>query len=290
MTPTRHSLGYFEANPKPSEEELSEYYARKYYQNNQAGYAQAYDTEEVEGIRSNLKVKEALIEQFASPGAVRSMLDIGCGEGFAISYFSERGWDVLGLDFSDHAIKQHNPKYADRFIAGDFRPLLKDLANKGRQFGVLWLDNVLEHVIDPLELLQQCLAVTQPGGLVMIDVPNDFSALQAEARALGTIDRDFWVVLPDHLSYFNDDGLRNLARSAGWEHCRTISDFPIDFNLLHPSANYVADRSVGKAAHRQRIRLTNLFSRISVEKTVALYAALADLGLGRSINAVFRKP
>lgn len=290
MTVTQHQLGYFEANPKPSPAELSDYYAKKYYQNEQAGYAHRYDAEELEGIFSHLKLKLALIEQFLPPGANRSLLDIGCGEGFTLPFFAERGWEVLGLDFSDHAIRHHNPDYVDQFIAGDFRPVLQSFEAERRQFGVLWLDNVLEHVLDPRELLQQCLTVTRPGGLIMIDVPNDFSALQEAARASGAIDRDFWVVLPDHLSYFNAAGLRNLAAAVGWEHCRTISDFPIDFNLLHPTANYVMDRSVGKAAHRQRIRLTNLFGRISVEKTVALYAALADMGLGRSINAVFRKP
>ena len=291
MNLEKNQFGFIEATPKLSPAELSAYYSEKYYQSNQAGgYSHTYTLEELEGISSNLKLMYALVEQFVRPDAPRTILDVGCGEGFTLPFFANQGWDVLGMDFSDDAIRRHNPVFVDRFIQGDFLKGLETFREQGNMFNVLWLDNVLEHVIEPLGLMKLCHDVTLPGGIIMVDVPNDFSVLQQEARTQGAIDRDFWVALPDHLSYFNATGLRHLAEAAGWEYCRTVSDFPIDFNLLHPAANYVMDRSVGRPAHLQRVRLTNLFARISVEKTLDLYQALADMELGRSINAVFRKP
>jgi 2-polyprenyl-3-methyl-5-hydroxy-6-metoxy-1,4-benzoquinol methylase len=285
-----NAYGYHEIVEKPTEAELADYYANKYFQSGDVGYAQAYDAEELAFIDSQLKLKLALAQPYLPAVAKQSLLDVGCGEGFTLPFFADQGWDVLGIDASSHAIAQHHPAFVDRFLAGDFRQILADFHAQRRQFSLLWLDNVLEHVIDPMQMLRLCLDLTLPGGLIMIDVPNDFSVLQQTAKERGWIDREFWVALPDHLSYFNREGLQRLAEAAGWQHCKTVSDFPIDFNLAHDSANYIADRSQGKAAHRQRIRLTNLMVQQSPEKTLALYEALADLGMGRSINAIFRKP
>lgn len=120
----------------------------------------------------------------------------------------------------------------------------------------------------------------------MVDVPNDFSALQTHLMDTGKIDRPFWVVLPDHLSYFNQAGLRNLAQATGWHVNKIIGDQPIDLNLLNPLTNYVMDRSLGREAHRARLEQDNFLLRTaSLPAVAAYYEALAGVGLGRSIVA-----
>jgi hypothetical protein len=96
------------------------------------------------------------------------------------------------------------------------------------------------------------------------------------------------VCPPDHISYFNSEGLSKLCHAAGLEKKYEIADFPIDFNLLNPDTNYFLDKTKGKNVHLARVELENLFCEISIPKTVELYKSLAKLGLGRNITAFFQ--
>jgi len=285
----KNSFGFHQVANPPSEAELSAYYGQTYFQQERA-YSQTYDETELRYRETQLRLRYDLIAPFLPQDPAPSLLDVGCGEGFTLPFFANRGWRVLGADHSDFALRQHHPGYADHFVQGSFGEVLTGLQQRGEHFSVIWLGNVLEHVRDPLALLQGCAQVARPGGLMLIDVPNDFSVLQMAALESGRIDHEFWVALPDHLSYFNADGLRALAVAAGWEHCRTVSDFPIDFNLFHPLANYVEDRKRGSAAHQQRQALEQLLAGISTAKTLDFYEAMANMGVGRSIISVFKLP
>ena len=103
------------------------------------------------------------------------------------------------------------------------------------------------------------------------------------------IDKEFWVSPPDHLSYFNKNGLIKLANAVGWRVNKVISDFPIDLDLLNPNSNYIKNSLVGKASHRKRVEFENFIHSMSIEKTNQFYESLLNLGLGRNITGFFSK-
>ena len=333
-----NALGYYEVTRKPTPDELRDYYAQRYYQENRSSYQPAYSEAEREHIEGKLRLRHWVLEQLLNPAAesaetvaatasvaaapvspataaetapiltaqepaastatealaetgtssasARTFLDVGCGEGWALDYFQRQGWDVLGLDFSSFSLEQFHPGLRGRLRAGDLYDGLQELITEGRQFDELWLDNVLEHVIDPAGLLRRCRALTRPGGVLMVDVPNDFSPLQQHLLATGHIDRPFWVALPDHLSYFGAAGLRNLATATGWHTAKTLGDQPIDLNLFNPVTNYVMDRAAGKGAHQSRLEQDNFLLRTApLPAVAAYYEAMAGVGLGRSLVA-----
>ncbi|MET4073483.1 methyltransferase domain-containing protein [Hymenobacter sp. UYCo722] len=308
----RNELGYYEVTRKPTPEELRDYYAQRYYQENRSSYQPTYSEAEREHIEGKLRLRYYVLAQLLELGkeatpddspaplatadsaasampAGHTFLDVGCGEGWALDYFQRQGWDVLGLDFSSFSLEQFHPNLRGRLRAGDLYAGLQDLITEGRQFDVLWLDNVLEHVLDPAELLRRCRALTRPGGVLLVDVPNDFSPLQQHLLAAGHIDRPFWVALPDHLSYFGPAGLRNLAAATGWRTARLLGDQPIDLNLFNPATNYVQDRSLGKAAHQARLEQDNFLLRTApLPAVAAYYEAMAGVGLGRNLVAFLR--
>ena len=43
---------------------------------------------------------------------------------------------------------------------------------------MVWLDNVLEHVADPAVLLRKAAQLTCEGGMLIIEVTNDYSSYQ----------------------------------------------------------------------------------------------------------------
>ncbi len=286
----RNAFGYYEVQSKPSPQELSEYYARKYYQQGHGHYASAYSDSERAYYLSKVALKALAVEALLpprEPGSAPGLLDVGCGEGFTLEHFRKAGWAIHGLDFSDHGCRTHNSACLEFVQTGDLYANLAALTEGSQRFDVIWLDNVLEHVIEPLALLGALRKLASSGALLVIEVPNDFSALQLEALASGTVSRPFWIALPDHLSYFNQAGLVALCAAAGWHKKRVLADYWIDFNLLNPRTNYVEDREAGKPCHRARMAAESLMMSISPEKTNALYEALAELGLGRQIVGIF---
>jgi SAM-dependent methyltransferase len=213
------------------------------------------------------------------------MLDVGCGEGYALAYFREHGWNVRGLDFSSAGVTSKNPQCRDCLTTGDLFELLNAEISAGRSYDVVWLQNVLEHVLDPMGLLHSLRTLVSAEGVAVVTVPNDCSITQRAALEGGHIDRTFWVAPPDHLSYFDRDSLAKAASAAGWT-CRDVmADFPIDWFLFHPGSNYVRDRGMGKAAHRARVELENLVHSRHIDDVVDFWVSLAKLGFGRDLTA-----
>jgi hypothetical protein len=166
-----------------------------------------------------------------------------------------------------------------------------------RQYDIVMLDNVLEHVINPTLLLTGLHCLVKSGGVLILEVPNDFSRLQMTAMQRHWIDKAFWVGLPEHLSYFNAEGLRSVCAAAGWHCLALLADFPIDWFLANPNSNYIPSAAsgtgkgspLGKGAHQARIALENIMRETDMDKLNALYEAMADIGMGRSIAGFFRR-
>ncbi len=279
--------GFYTLKTIPSDQELQDYYTNKYFQENATVYKKDYPEEELVYIQNKIEQKHRIIQSFLPEDTKKSLLDIGCGEGFALSFFNEKNWTVTGLDYSTAGVNRHNPLCRDFVIKGNIFTNIKTLIKKRKRFDLIWMDNVLEHVTDPLSLLKDSLALISGNGILVIEVPNDFSILQKQLKAMALIKNDFWVAPPDHISYFNKQGLINLCQGAAFKHLKTVADFPIDFNLFHPDANYNLDSSKGRGAHLQRIRLENLFHELSPEKANILYETMADMGIGRQITGFF---
>lgn len=289
MTLTPH--GYYELKSKPKPEELKAYYAEKYYQQSIRVHRHTYDEDELSHRRNKLAQKLLKVTAL-SPSLARSgctFLDIGAGEGFALGYFHEKGWDVCGLDYSRFGCETHHSHLLERLIVGDVNESLVHLAKQARHFDLVLMDNLLEHVLDPLALLRQVTQLLSPTSVLIVEVPNDFSVLQLKLVEQGKIPGPVWVTVPDHISYFNHSGLQALARDAGLQQLAVQADYPIDFALFNEHTNYVRDKTTGRSCHLSRLAVENLMHSISPAAANSYYEALAAMGLGRQIVAFFSK-
>ena len=177
----------------------------------------------------------------------------------------------------------------DNIIIGDVYGSINSLIAKGTHFDVINMDNILEHVIDPKTLLHQVHTLLKDNSIVIIKVPNDFSYLQKYFWEHNIIKKTHWVAPLGHISYFNKEGLISICNVAGLECVDFLSDQLIEFFALNPNTNYYENKNVGKSCHFARVAQENIFHGISPEKTIALYRALGDMGLGRQIIGVFKK-
>lgn len=269
---------------------MRQYYAKEYYQRGLGSYEIKYDREEIKWIHLKNKFKQKLADLYLPSflKCKKTLLDVGCGEGFGLKAFKEKRWKVKGVDFSSAGITQQNPKFKNRVLFGDIQKNIGYLRKKNSKFSCIMLINVLEHVINPSRLLHLLKTITEKKGIIIVTVPNDFSATQKLALKSGFVKKLFWVAPPEHLSYFNNISLKKIFYQTGWQYLGIYADFPVDWFLFHVGSNYINIKSAGNAAHRAKIKLETEIFKKPFRDQCCLFQAFAKIGMGRNLTGIFQ--
>jgi 2-polyprenyl-3-methyl-5-hydroxy-6-metoxy-1,4-benzoquinol methylase len=281
-----HPDGWRMAQPRPTPDELKSFYANEYFQASHGTYAADYSA--TERAHRDLIARTLLLAVQTARGGTQGgrFLEVGCGEGWLLAAAKGAGFGVSGLDFSDDGLKRFHPELLDHATFGDAFENLERLIEAGERFDVIALEHVLEHVLEPERLLERLPRLIAPCGVCAITVPNDFSPLQLAARAAGHIDRAFWLAPPQHLNYFEATSLTALLGRLGYETRLAYASFPIDWYLMHPGSNYIADPAAGKPAHQARMAIDLMLADAGIPAYLALGQALFGCGAGRSLTVI----
>ncbi|KXO00651.1 methyltransferase [Aequorivita aquimaris] len=181
--------------PQPKIEELPKYYESQEYISH---------TDEKRGLISSLYqlVKKWSLQKKAKlilqqHGEVGSLLDVGAGTGDFLKVAKVKGWQVHGMEPNKNAAKLALEKGID------LKASLNDF--EGKQFDVVTLWHVLEHIPDLEETILKLAALVKPQGTLIIAVPN-FKSF--DARYYGK----FWAAydVPRHLWHFSKESMKNL--------------------------------------------------------------------------------
>jgi SAM-dependent methyltransferase len=97
------------------------------------------------------------------PGDIGSILDVGAGAGAHSIYFSQRGYDVVALDFNSELFHFHGQI---EFVQGDVMRL-----DGNRRFDAIFLSHVLEHIPNTLSALLKLRELLNEGGYLFVAVP-----------------------------------------------------------------------------------------------------------------------
>lgn len=286
LTTKRHSKGFIQLDPLPTAQELSEYYAKVYFQDNRGQYETDYNDEEKAWFRLEGTIADYVHRQACPHATNRRFFDVGCGEGFVTAELLDRGWIVRCCDFSVHGLQKFHPQLLPFFEQGDIYRILDQAIASGDKYDLINLANVLEHVLDPEALLRMLRRVLSDQGLLRIVVPNDFSDFQAFLKAQGKLDTDYWLT-SEHLNYFNFTTFRDLLESEGYRFERYLSDHPIEHFLMHDASNYKKVSGVGKQAHYARCKM-DLFYAKNLPAYVDMLEVHSRVGMGRDIVAFVR--
>lgn len=282
----KSEYGYLSLKKMPSKSELEKYYQDKYFQNDNSVYTHSYSDEELLYLQTKAKVSEYIIgkESHSHNG---SLLDVGAGEGFFANYFFNKQWETTTLDYSSYAIKNHNPGLEKTLIQGDIFNSLNTLIEEERKYSLINLSNVLEHVINPVELLKQLKSLLRQESLLRISVPNDYSDFQ-EFLLGKEYTTNTWFCPPEHLHYFTFESLSKLLESLDYEVVLSMGEFPIELFLTNHASNYVKNKQNGKSAHKARVEMDNFLFHQGIEKYINYYKASAEIGLSRQV-VIFAK-
>lgn len=106
----------------------------------------------------------------ALPG-VRTVCDLGCGNGYLASLLGSKSYKVVGIDASESGIAIARATYGSKaeFYVGNIDEQLATML--GRSFDVVISSDVIEHLYRPRALVRCAATLLRPGGWLIIGTP-----------------------------------------------------------------------------------------------------------------------
>lgn len=103
------------------------------------------------------------------PTNVKSVLEIGCGEGILGEQIRDRqGARVVGVEIDSDAAARAASRL-DRVYGKDIRDAIREITER---FEWIVGGDVIEHLADPWEFLRELKRVAEPGGHLLLSIPN----------------------------------------------------------------------------------------------------------------------
>ena len=136
------------------------------------------------------------------------VLDVGCAMGGFLSYLKSQGISGLyGIDLSENYVK-HAGKNKDLAVKlGN----ADDIPYENNKFHMLFMDQVLEHLVNPRMVFREAGRVLKQGGYFCIGAPN------AQRYSEYYIFDFYWFIMREHIQHFDIHHLIFLAESEGFE-------------------------------------------------------------------------
>ena len=194
--------GLLRLDPTPLPEELKRYYPDNYWF--APGESAAGRMEEAYR-RLVLRDHVRFVTQALARGP---LLDVGCGGGLFLGMMRERGYAVVGLDFSREAAAIAWKRQQVPAVCGH----LAHAPLRAGSFAGITMFHVLEHLRDPRAYLEAARELLAPDGRLVVQVPN---AASWQFRLLGR--RWSGVDVPRHLFDFRDCDVERLLEDCGME-------------------------------------------------------------------------
>jgi len=206
-------------------------------------YEQLEDPGYEEGAESRqLQMRDLLRLGMAAQPKARNLLDIGAGSGLLVAEAGRQGLAAVGVEPSKSLVATATQNNRGELIQGTFpHPRLQ-----GRQFDLVYLVDVIEHVSDPVRLLADCAHALAPGGVLLVVTPD----VSSFAKLL--LGQRWWHFRLAHVGYFNSRSMNKAAGLAGLaiqSTTRVRWFFPIRY-LAERAAKYVPLAWLNRAAVR----------------------------------------
>ncbi len=130
--------------------------------------------------------------------AGKEVLDAGCGEGFGTQLLASSASYVLGIDYSEEAVRKAREEFALPNL--EFKRLdVFDLPSLGRSFDLVCNFQVLEHLREPLPFLRAVSTALKPGGALLLTTPNRLTSVSEN---------------PYHVKEYTEEELSSLLKEV----------------------------------------------------------------------------
>lgn len=148
------------------------------------------------------------------PVEARSLIELGCGEGALGHAVKQRQRArVVGVELDRNAAAIAR-KRIDDVYQGDVEEVVSLIHEK---FDCIVASEIIEHVIDPWALLADLRRIAQPGGLLILSIPNLAHASIINDLIEGRFDYAYiGLTCVGHLRFFTRRSIEEMLRMSGW--------------------------------------------------------------------------
>jgi len=173
---------------RSSEEERAKQQPEDFDSTNHIQFTTYYESQStkdafIEGVK---RLKNILVNFYASKanyqlGSKLMVADIGCGPGTQAIVWARDGHQVYGIDVSERFIELARERMSAAGVIVDFRVgTATHLPFPTASMDVCLLPELLEHVPNWLSILEECVRILKPNGLLYISTSNAFCPIQNE--------------------------------------------------------------------------------------------------------------
>lgn len=216
--------------------------------------SQHYSVFDMDRLESHYMIP--IFEEITNKYTMKNILDYGCGNGVTGSYFKKvANSHLIGVDGSQYGLTQAKKRnYDEVFFCDDFNTQSIALSSNSMDF-VLCKD-VLEHLLNPIFVLNEINRILKNDGIALILIPNHFP-LKYRIKFLFTNEIDTQKYFPKanqwdlpHLRFFTKSGIVKMLNKCGFEIIKDYSEYfatsiPIltNIKLVRGLEKYMAKRS-----------------------------------------------
>lgn len=188
------ACGLLSLFPFPTEEELKHVYHE---------YAEKKARISIEKIRKEV-VYPLKLEKLKKFSEGNKLLDIGAGLGTFVCMAREFGFDAVGVEYEQGQCKKAQELWGVDLI----NDRIENVYHNFIGFDIMHLHHVLEHLYSPRKMLDIVYKILRPGGIALIEVPNEFFNIAREILVLIKSDTEQLVKPLDHLYFFSAKSLK----------------------------------------------------------------------------------
>ena len=154
-----------------------------------------------------------------APLGKQTVLDIGCATGQFLDQLARQGHQATGIDFSADDVAEARARGHQAYVADLSRD--NELVSGNRQFSVITLFQVIEHLEHPDLVFTGIAKVAAPGALLLIGCPSSrrYTRGFRHPEMVGT--SDFWDSPPQHVFRWTPEALTRFAARHGWRRERS---------------------------------------------------------------------
>jgi 2-polyprenyl-3-methyl-5-hydroxy-6-metoxy-1,4-benzoquinol methylase len=163
---------------------------------------------------SGEKLTAVFVELVKKLDGVRSICDLGCGNGHIAGRLAKLGFRVTGVDASASGIAVARRAYPNV----EFVEALIDRGLSVGEFDLVVSSDVIEHMYRPADLLEAAGALLKPGGQILLGTPYHGYLKNLVLAASGKMDAHFSALHDGgHIKFFSVKTLSHLMKKHAFE-------------------------------------------------------------------------